>query len=115
MMKKFQDTAIYLIGLENRPRLKGPGVYSGLSSYRQRPRTGRMYDICPASVLPEKNAWKAVSEPMEMAPKAVERRKTTRDALFGVCVRLSTLLSQFEKGRALSREYAKKIRLAATN
>lgn len=63
-----------------------------------------MYEICPASVLPEKNAWNAVSEPTEIAPKAVERRKTTSDALLGVCVRLSTLLSQVEKGSALSRE-----------
>ncbi len=114
-MKKFQATAIYLIALENLPRLNGPGVYSGLFSYKHLPRTGKIYEIWPARVLPEKNAWKAVSEPMEMAPNAVEMRKTARDALLGVCVRLSTLLSQLEKGRALSREYAKKIRLAATN
>ena len=74
-----------------------------------------MYDICPASVLPEKNAWNAVSEPIEMAPNPAESRKTTSEALFGVWVRLSTLLSQSENGSALSREYAKKMRLAATN
>jgi hypothetical protein len=55
-------------------------------------------------VLPEKNAWKAVSEPMEMTPNAAERTKTTNEALFGVCVRGETWLSQSEKGRALSRE-----------
>ena len=63
-----------------------------------------MYETWPASVLPEKNASNAVSEPIEIAPKAAERTKTTSDALLGVCVRLSTLLSQSEKGRALSRE-----------
>ena len=63
-----------------------------------------MYEIWPASVLPEKKASKAVSEPTEIAPKPVESKKTTSDALFGVCVRGSTLLSQSEKGSALSRE-----------
>lgn len=63
-----------------------------------------MYETCPASVLPEKNASKAVSEPMEMAPKATEDTKTTSDALLGVWVRLSTTLSQSENGSALSRE-----------
>ena len=84
-------------------------------SYKQRPSTGKMYDTWPASVLPEKNASKAVSEPMEMAPNAADMMKTTSEALFGVCVRLSIVLSQSENGRALSREYEKKIRLAATN
>ena len=63
-----------------------------------------MYEIWPARVLPEKKASKAVSEPMEIAPKAADETKTTREALFGVCVRGSTLLSQSEKGSALSRE-----------
>ena len=66
-------------------------------------------------MLPEKNASKAVSEPIEIAPKPAERTNTTSDALLGVCVRLSTVLSQSENGSALSREYAKKMRLAATN
>jgi hypothetical protein len=43
-----------------------------------------MYETWPARVLPEKNASKAVSEPMEMAPKPAERMKTTSEALFGV-------------------------------
>lgn len=104
IMKKFHATAVYRIALEYRPRENGPDVYSGLSSYRQRPSTGRMYEIWPARVLPEKNASNAVSEPMEMAPNAAEMMNTTREALLGVCVRLSTTLSQSEKGRALSRE-----------
>ena len=62
-----------------------------------------MYPIWPARVDPEKNAWKAVLEPMEMAPKALERTNTARAALFGVCVRLETRLSQACPGRALSR------------
>ena len=44
-----------------------------------------MYEICPASVLPEKNAWKAVSDPTETAPNAAERTKTASEALLGVC------------------------------
>ncbi len=35
---------------------------------------------------------------MEMAPNAAESRNTTSEALFGVWVRLSILLSQSEKG-----------------
>ena len=45
-----------------------------------------MYETWPASVLPEKNASNAVSEPIEIAPNAEEMMKTARDALFGVCV-----------------------------
>lgn len=115
MMKKFHATANHRMVLLQRPRLYGPGVYSGLSSYRQRPSTGRMYDIWPERVLPEKNASNAVSEPIEIAPKPAESKKTTSDALFGVCVRLSILLSQSENGSALSRLYAKKMRDAVTN
>lgn len=74
-----------------------------------------MYEIWPASVLPEKNASNAVSDPIEIAPKPTESTNTTSDALFGVCVRLSIVLSQPENGSALSRLYAKKIRDAATN
>jgi hypothetical protein len=44
-----------------------------------------------------------VFEPMEMAPKAVERTNTASDALFSVCVFVDTLLSQGCPGRALSR------------
>ena len=86
-----------------------------MSSYRHLPSTGRMYPICPARVEPEKNALKAVSEPIEMTPKAAEHRNTARDALFGVCVRGETRESQSEKGSARSRAYAKKMREAATN
>ena len=74
-----------------------------------------MYPICPASVEPEKNASNAVSDPIEIAPKAAEDTNTTSDALFGVCVRGSTRESQSENGRARSRAYAKKMREAATN
>ena len=74
-----------------------------------------MYPIWPASTEPEKNAWEAVSEPMEMAPKAVERTNTASEALFGVCVRYEARLSQACPGRALSRLQAKKMREAETN
>lgn len=114
-MKKFHATATHRIVRENRPRLNGPLRYSGLSSYRQRPSTGRIYPIWPASVEPEKNASNAVSDPIEITPNAAEVRNTKRDALFGVCVRGETRESQSEKGRARSRAYAKKMREAATN
>src|SRR5258706_8114073 len=103
MTKKFHATATLLTVLLHRPRLNGPFVYSGLSSYRHRPSTGRIYPIWPANVDPEKNAWKAVSEPIEMTPKAEERTNTASEALFGVCVRLETRLIQACPGRALSR------------
>ena len=62
-----------------------------------------MYPIWLMRVAPEMNAWKAVLEPMEMAPKAVERTNTTSVALFGVYVRSETWLSQACPGSALSR------------
>ena len=54
-------------------------------------------------VDPEKNAWEAVSELIEFAPKVDERTNTASEALFGVCVRLETWLSQACPRRALSR------------
>jgi hypothetical protein len=68
-------------------------VYSGLSSYRHLQSTERMYPVWPASVGPEKEAWEAAFEPMEMAPKAVERTDMTSDGLFGVCVCVDTRLN----------------------
>jgi len=64
---------------------------------------GRMDPIGPASIEPEKNTWKAVSETMETAPKVDEKTNTASEALFGVGVRLETRLSQACPRRTLSR------------
>ena len=103
MRRKFHATASLLTVLLHRPRLYGPWVYSGLCSYRHRPSTGRIYPIWPARVDPKKSAWKAVSGPIEMAPKLDEGTNTASEALFGVYVRLETWLSQAYPRRALSR------------
>ena len=62
-----------------------------------------MDPIGPASIEPEKNAWKAVSETMETAPKVDEKTNTANEVLFSVGVRFETQLSQECPGRALSR------------